>query len=83
MNEDLKKFCIKVTEDSLKNPDNLNYYNGKLKKIGDYMLLALYSDNGEYKIIYLNLSDLNKEYKIQSYFDIPNPPYKCPIVEMI
>lgn len=83
MSEDLKKFCIKVTEDSLKNPDNLNYFNGKPKKINDYMLLGLFIENKTHKIIYLNLKDLDKEYKIKSYFNIPNPPYKCPIVEMI
>ncbi len=72
MNEDLKKFCIKVTEDSLKNPDNLHYFNGKPKKIGNYMLLGLLSEDN--KVVYLNLKDLNEDFKIIKYMDIPNPP---------
>lgn len=87
--ENLKKLCVKLTQENVDNLEAKYYANGKLKKVGDLLLyVMLIEDNlkedKNYHLLPINFNDVGKEYKFTGkYFDENNENSKhyFPIVE--
>lgn len=85
----LKKKCVKLTQEIVDKLEAKYYANGKLKKVGDLLLyVMLTEDNSKedknYHCVTLNYNDLGEEYKFTGkYYDEnnENAEFYFPIVE--
>ena len=85
---DLKELCIKLTQEDVNNLESKHYANGQEKKVNDFLLYVMLTENINNReeslhLLPINYESLNSEYKFTGkYFDeISNNEFKFPIVE--
>ena len=87
--ENLKKQCVKLTQENIDMLEAKYYANGKLKKAGDLLLYVMLTEDDSkedktYHCVTLNFNDLGKKYKFTGKYygeNNKNSEFYFPIVE--